>query len=634
MSFSNGDVKMYHSGFGGPDLFRGANTGGEISGIAVLHNRKYNFVDDISRPILGTDPVQGDWIVYTCGFARNTSSFAILNNFKIWISQDIQTSNIEVALAIDTNGKNQDAHVVADRLTAPAGQVFQIAKTELTSLNMGTMMPGDYRGFWVRLKGKKGTQQLKAASFMIRFTFDKPADNPESGGGTAGFDIMYIVATHEVEVKLDGNTTFAGQICDIGSNLIGQKPAKLLMQLKKVGSPTGNAQFKIKHQNSSISHPDVYVFPTPVDVSTLSTSAFLEFTAEDPTQARALSAKDMFGLEYTNGDASNYVIVGYVDIAESIPASWRYTIDSAGNGTANTAQELWAALYRVGTGSGGAAAPPSGDTTPPTITTKDPLPNASAISITKTIGILFSEALKSSTITDASVNLKQGATPVPVALSISSDLTTVFLDPTSNLTNNTVYTVTVTNAVQDFNGNPLTSGESWQFTTAAVPTTVLYDHLSHASSWQGAGDDQHSGRGLRQMDSSTSTDSLWHDVPKEVTVSLRRNGTLPNTDVYCRIRNYNNESVVLATIGQIPASSITTSSSGADYIFTKSPPSTYTMQEDDCIFIEYFDGGSSNNIEIEMDGSADWSHGNEINMDENYNMANVPSRDAAMLIKG
>lgn len=636
MSFSNGDVKLYHSGTGGPDLFRDSNLGGAISGVAVVHNRKYNFCPDISRPILGTDPSQGNWAIYWCGFVRNMSDFAILNNFKIWISQQIAVSDIDVAISKDTNGLNVNAKTIANKLTAPSGQTFVLAETEATALNIGTLLPADYQGIWFKVTSKKGTPQLKGANFTIRFTFDKPAEQPESGGGTAGFDIVYLVATREGDINLNNTTKFAGQLISTSSSLIGIKPAKILMQLKKFGSPTGVGRFKVKHQNSSTSHPDIIVWSDTVDVTALPTANFTEVTAEDPLVARALASGDIFGFEYLNGDASNYVICGYVDVAESIPNSWLYTINSTGTGTANTARELWAALYKtgVGTGGGGTGGGDPGDTTPPTIVTKDPTPNATNVALNKTISIVFSEAMATSTITDTTVNLKQGATPISCALTVNPDLKTVTLNPDVDLSYSTVYTVTVTNGVQDQAGNPLAATESWTFTTVAAALTTLYDHLAHASSWQAVGSDTHIGRGLRQISTSTSGDSLYHDVPKEITAKLRREGTVPSTNVYCRVRNFSDPNTVLATIGQVAANTITTDSAGVNYTFTKTPASTYSIEEDDCILIEYHEGDSNNFIEAQQDGSADWSSGNEVNMEDSFQINNVSSRDAAWTVKG
>ena len=637
MSFSNGDVKFYHSFNGGPDLFRDTGLGGAISAVEIINNRKYNWFPDISRVILGQPTDSGFWNVYACGFVRNTSPSTILKNCKLWISQTVSNANINTYLALDSNGLNEDAHTVASKLAAPSGQVFASAKTEGSALSIGTMEPADYHAFWIRMWAQKGTPQLKGASFKIRLSFDKPSQTSETGGGQAGFDVVYLVATHESEVAVGDTIVYASQILSTNSSLIGVKPAKILMQLKKVGSPTGSAYFKIKHQNSTVSHPTLYTFPDAIDVSTLSDSAFAEFTSEDASQNRALAAGDMFGIEYDNGNSSNYILVGFVDIAESIPGSWRYTIASSGSGTALTSQELWAAMYKVGTGTaggGGGGEPEPGDTTPPQISSKDPTPSQTNVPRNKTVSVTFNEAMMISTLNDTNVTLKQGATPISVTVTVSPDAKTVYLDPVSDLSYGTVYTITVTTGVKDAAANALETQDSWTFTTEVQALTTIYDHLSHASSWQECGSNDRYGRGLMQSDTSTSGDSLYHKVPKEITAHLRRNGSLPSSNVYCRVRNDNNPGTVLATIGQITASSITTNSSGSDYVFTKNPYSNYQIQQDDCIMIEYNQGDSNNNIEVEQDGSDDWSHGDEVYLDSSNDTHSVATRDAAFLIKG
>jgi hypothetical protein len=100
------------------------------------------------------------------------------------------------------------------------------------------------------------------------------------------------------------------------------------------------------------------------------------------------------------------------------------------------------------------------------------------------------------------------------------------------------------------------------------------------------------------------------------------------------VRNFSDPNTVLATIGQVAANTITTDSAGVNYTFTKTPASTYSIEEDDCILIEYHEGDSNNFIEAQQDGSADWSSGNEVNMEDSFQINNVSSRDAAWTVKG
>ncbi len=107
------------------------------------------------------------------------------------------------------------------------------------------------------------------------------------------------------------------------------------------------------------------------------------------------------------------------------------------------------------------------DTTPPTVISKTPAPDATGVTIISTVQAVFSEAIQSSS---AVISVKDAANnPVPGSTSYNGNTKTATFTPTANLSPSTVYTVTVSGAT-DLAGNTMTA-TSWSFTTAAADTT-------------------------------------------------------------------------------------------------------------------------------------------------------------------
>ena len=107
------------------------------------------------------------------------------------------------------------------------------------------------------------------------------------------------------------------------------------------------------------------------------------------------------------------------------------------------------------------------DTTPPTVTAQTPAPSATGVTLNATVTATFSEAIQAAT---GSFVLTGPANSV-IASSLSYNSTThvLTLTPSAALSNNTLYTATVT-GVQDLAGNLLASPAVWSFTT--VPDTT------------------------------------------------------------------------------------------------------------------------------------------------------------------
>ena len=118
------------------------------------------------------------------------------------------------------------------------------------------------------------------------------------------------------------------------------------------------------------------------------------------------------------------------------------------------------------------------DLTPPSVTSVSPLNAAAGVSTGTTVMANFNEAINGSTVTAATVELRNaGNTIIPAIITASSNQ--IVLTPSSPLSGSTIYTVTIkggASGVKDLSGNALANDFVWTFTTGAIdviaPTVV------------------------------------------------------------------------------------------------------------------------------------------------------------------
>jgi hypothetical protein len=109
------------------------------------------------------------------------------------------------------------------------------------------------------------------------------------------------------------------------------------------------------------------------------------------------------------------------------------------------------------------------DTTPPVLNSVDPADTRTGVAVNTVLTATFSEGI---VVPEGSFTLSDGAGSVPGSVSI--DGATATFTPSVILSDNTVYTVTLTTAVTDLAGNPLGTGYGSTFTTsAAAPASTL-----------------------------------------------------------------------------------------------------------------------------------------------------------------
>jgi uncharacterized protein YkwD len=109
---------------------------------------------------------------------------------------------------------------------------------------------------------------------------------------------------------------------------------------------------------------------------------------------------------------------------------------------------------------------PMVDSTPPSILSRSPQPDATGISITATVSIDFDEALLESLIDDQSLQLNLDSTPVSASVSYDAQNNRITLTPDLSLATESTYTVTLASNLEDLAGN-LVEAVTWSFTTGS-----------------------------------------------------------------------------------------------------------------------------------------------------------------------
>ncbi len=185
-------------------------------------------------------------------------------------------------------------------------------------------------------------------------------------------------------------------------------------------------------------------FSEAMNVATITTATFTLRQGATPVPGAVTYAGTVATLNPTNDLAANTVLTATITTGAR---------DMAGNALA--VNKTWS--FTTG-------APP--DATAPAVSSTVPADLATGVAINRNITATFSEAMDVATITTATFTLRQGATPVPGAVTYAGTVAT--LNPTNDLAANTVLTATITTGARDVAGNALAVNKTWSFTTAAA----------------------------------------------------------------------------------------------------------------------------------------------------------------------
>ena len=188
-------------------------------------------------------------------------------------------------------------------------------------------------------------------------------------------------------------------------------------------------------------------------------------------------------LVYDSGVMTGATATKSVDVSIAGASELRLVVTNGGDN--NTADHADWALARIECGSGG------GDTTPPTITAKNPAAGATGVAVDVSPTATFSEAMNAATLTTSTFTLVQQGQSTPLAASVSYSGQTATLNPNANLLANTSYTATVkggTAGAKDVAGNALAADVSWTFQTGSGTSSSSYlSDLSWTSMTNGYG---------------------------------------------------------------------------------------------------------------------------------------------------
>lgn len=117
--------------------------------------------------------------------------------------------------------------------------------------------------------------------------------------------------------------------------------------------------------------------------------------------------------------------------------------------------------------------------TPPFVIANVPLKNAVNVALNSNISVTFSESMKPSSINTSSFLVTHAGSPVSGTIIYDNAVAT--FTPTSALRAATLYTVTITNNVEDSAGNSMLVNHFWTFTTDAAPTVTSTSPIDNAT---------------------------------------------------------------------------------------------------------------------------------------------------------
>jgi hypothetical protein len=114
----------------------------------------------------------------------------------------------------------------------------------------------------------------------------------------------------------------------------------------------------------------------------------------------------------------------------------------------------------------------------PVVITADPINNAIAVPLNKTISATFNMAMNPSTLNTTTFKVNQGVNVIAGTITYSG-MTATFV-PASPLSDNKIYTVTITTGAKNSLDTAMAADYVWSFTTDIVPTVTATDPINNA----------------------------------------------------------------------------------------------------------------------------------------------------------
>lgn len=145
MPFAKSDIGYFLSG-GTTNTDINLSIGNAISNTNIGTGLQNNLFPDVtpSQALAGLTR-------YRCFYVKNLNGTMMLQSPKIWIVTNTLSAFDEIDIAVGTAAKNGTEPAIANENTAPTNVVFTHPTSEVVSLDLPTLNPGDYQSIWARI---------------------------------------------------------------------------------------------------------------------------------------------------------------------------------------------------------------------------------------------------------------------------------------------------------------------------------------------------------------------------------------------------------------------------------------------------------------------------------------------------
>jgi hypothetical protein len=286
-------------------------------------------------------------------------------------------------------------------------------------------------------------EDMAPDSVMGAFTLLQ-GDTPVPGVVTVDGD----TATFDPDETLDDRTVYTGTISTASTDLAGNALASAYSWMFTTGDSTAP---RVESTN-----PDSDAVDFPVTSSI--TAVFTEDMSSESVIA-GFSVRqgetEVAGVVTVDGDTATFQPEASLEDRTVYTATLStQSTDVAGNALASAYTWMFT----------------TGDSTAPTIESRNPAPDATDVASSTTVSAVFSEDMDSASVITA-FTLMEGTNPVAGVVTVVGD-TATFTPDALLLDNMTPYTANISTEARDLAGNALASASSWTFTTVlnAAPT--------------------------------------------------------------------------------------------------------------------------------------------------------------------
>ena len=192
-----------------------------------------------------------------------------------------------------------------------------------------------------------------------------------------------------------------------------------------------------------------------VEFNKIITATFSEEMESSTINSSSFTLKD--GETIVDGDVSYSGVIATFTPTSNLTAGTVYTA------MISTEAENLDGIALAGNTVWGFTTGDESDDVDPTVTSTDPLNDATNVERNIIVEATFSEEMDPLTINTSTFTLEQGSTEVDGVVDYSGTMAT--FNPTNTLSAETVYTATITTGAKDLAGNSLAADKVWSFTT-------------------------------------------------------------------------------------------------------------------------------------------------------------------------